>query len=103
MNTTLSSSSPGPSVREPHAACRLILQVNGRHYTVRPTPVADASFGITRAYRLLRIDSGDVYDVAVHRDGHRECTCPDHIYRREGIDPAGCKHARALASLGLFG
>lgn len=103
MNTSFFFSSPGPSVRELQGNCRLILQVKGRYYTVEPTPVADASFEITRAYRLLRIDSGDIYDVAVHRDGHRECTCPDHIYRREGIDPAGCKHARALAALGLFG
>src|SRR5512143_9607 len=101
MSTTFSPSSRATSAREPHGRCRLILQVNGRHYTVRPTPVAGPSFGITRAYRLLRIDSGDIYDVAVHRDGHRECTCPDHVFRREGIDPAGCKHARALAALGL--
>jgi hypothetical protein len=99
MNTVAASTSLGT----PRGDCRLILVVHGRHYMVRPTAVEDGSFGVTRAFRLLRLDSGDVYDVAVHRDGHRECTCPDHVFRREGIDPAGCKHARALAALGLLG
>jgi hypothetical protein len=64
-------------------------------------PVADRD-DIVRAFRLRRLDTGELYDVAAHRDGHRECTCADHEFRRAGLDPAGRKHARAEAALGLL-
>ncbi len=31
------------------------------------------------------------------------CDCPDYIFRRDGLDPSGCKHIKALVGSGLIG
>ena len=54
----------------------------------------------TRAFRLLKAD-GTVYDVVQTRHG-AECDCPDFLFRRDGLDPEGCKHVRALVSVGMI-
>ena len=81
----------------PAGRCGLTLRINGQSYKVRPL---SADFGGIKAFRLTKADgsfhdvSQDVYGVA--------CTCGDAVWRREGIDPRGCKHARSLKALGLL-
>ncbi len=53
-----------------------------------------------RAYRLIK-DDGSAYDLAETRHGP-SCDCPDYIFRRDGLDPAGCKHVQALVRHGLI-
>ncbi len=33
--------------------------------------------------------------------GHT-CDCPDFIFHRDGLDPGGCKHIKALVACGLL-
>jgi len=53
-----------------------------------------------RAFRLQKPD-GTLYDVTQTPFGPT-CDCPDFIYRRDGIDTAGCKHVQALVAFGLI-
>jgi hypothetical protein len=78
--------------------CRLTLTVNGTPYNVRPVP-AD-SFGARFAFRLKKLD-GTIYDVVATIHGH-ECDCADFVFARDGVDPAGCKHIKALVACGLL-
>ena len=57
-------------------------------------PIAD------RAFRLRKPD-GTLYDVAQTPYGP-ECDCPDFVFRRDGLDPDGCKHVQALVACGLI-
>jgi hypothetical protein len=50
--------------------------------------------------RLTKPD-GSSYDVDL-ADRWPRCDCPDFIFRREGLDPGGCKHIRALVGAGLM-
>jgi hypothetical protein len=77
---------------------RLFLAINRTVYDVRPVrcPPEHAA----RAFRLIKAD-GTLYDVAQTPFG-AECDCPDFIFRRDGIDPAGCKHVKALVANGLI-
>lgn len=84
--------------RPAHGTCRLTLAINGTDYNVRPTP-AD-SFAAIRAYRLRKAD-GTTYDVAETVHGHT-CDCPDFIFHRDGLDPDGCKHIKALVACGML-
>ncbi|MFO0891024.1 MAG: hypothetical protein U0790_18005 [Isosphaeraceae bacterium] len=77
---------------------RLSLFINGTAYDVRPID-ADGSAAI-RAFRIRKFD-GTEYDVAQTIDGPI-CDCPDFTFHREGIDPEGCKHVRALTACGLI-
>ncbi len=91
-------SPPKKTARPTHGTCRLILTINGTSYHVRPIP-ADG-FAALKAYRLKKGD-GTAYDVA--RTAHGlQCGCPDFVFHRDGIDPAGCKHIKALVACGLF-
>lgn len=75
-----------------------MLTIDRAAYVVVPLPRAlDPS---RRAYRLIKTD-GAVYDLAETRYGP-SCDCPDYIFRRDGLDPAGCKHVRALVQHGLI-
>jgi hypothetical protein len=77
--------------------CGLTLTINGQRYKVRPLP---ADFGGLKAYRLTKSD-GDFHDVS--RDVYGlSCTCGDFVWRRDGIDPEGCKHTRSCKALGLL-
>jgi hypothetical protein len=73
----------------------LFLMIDRTAYTVRPIEA-----GEDRAFRLAKAD-GTLYDVAQTRHGH-QCDCPDFIFRRDGIDPRGCKHVQALVAEGLL-
>jgi hypothetical protein len=88
----------GPAVRPARGSCRLTLTINRKTYDVRPIPCQ--AFGAVKAYRLRKAD-GPVYAVVQMVHG-AECDCPDFVFRRDGLDPAGCKHVRALAVLGLI-
>lgn len=52
-----------------------------------------------RGLRLSKPD-GTAYDIDVGARWPR-CDCPDFLYRRDGVDPDGCKHIRALVREGL--
>ena len=77
---------------------QLLLVINQTIYGVRPIRCAPAD--AVRAFRLNKPD-GTLYDVAQTRFG-AECDCPDFVFRRDGLDPAGCKHVRALVAEGLI-
>jgi hypothetical protein len=76
---------------------RLSLFINGTAYDVHPID-ADGS-AAARAFRLRKFD-GTEYDVAQAPQG-LSCDCPDFTFHREGIDPEGCKHIKALVACGL--
>ncbi len=112
------------TIRPAKAVCRLTIVINDRNYVVEPIP-AEASAAV-KAYRLSKTDGTD-YDVAEHvfsacegnagdgdspprfalsnkERGRRyiTCDCPDFIFRRDGIDPEGCKHIKAMVAYGLL-
>src|SRR4051812_10686288 len=105
MATATLTSTPKLALKAPKAPdrCGLVLRVNGTRYTVRPVPAEDPA--VRRAWRLRKLgDSkpvGAVYDVAETTEGNT-CDCGDYQFRRDGIDPRGCKHLQALARLGLI-
>jgi hypothetical protein len=63
-------------------------------------PLSRAVDQSPRAYRLVKSD-GAVYDLSETSYGPA-CDCPDYIYRRDGLDPSGCKHIKALVRHGLM-
>ena len=77
---------------------RLDLTIGGTTYAIEPLPEAPVEGG--RAFRLTKGD-GTTYDVAQTAYGP-ECDCPDYIFRRDGLDPDGCKHVKALVGSGLI-
>lgn len=77
---------------------RLLLEIAGTRYGLRAV-ACDLHIG-DRAFRLLK-ENGTVYDVIQTPYGP-ECDCPDFIFRRDGLDPRGCKHVRALVSVGMI-
>ena len=77
---------------------QLLLVINQTVYGVRPIPCDPSD--TFRAFRLNKPD-GTLYDVAQTRFGV-ECDCPDFIFRRDGLDPAGCKHVKSLRAEGLI-
>lgn len=76
----------------------LYLTIDTFPYLVRPI-LADPLLA-RRAFQLTKPD-GTRYDVSQTRHG-ASCDCPDFIYRRDGLDPLGCKHIRALVACGLI-
>lgn len=89
---------PPPAPTRRPGRCRLTLTINNSNYDVRPIAPGDDS--VLKAFRLTR--DGHVYDVALHPYGHT-CDCPDFIFRRDGLDPEGCLHIRAMIAVGLLG
>jgi hypothetical protein len=85
-------------IRPARAVCRLTIDINDMNYLVKPN-TAEASAAI-KAYRLSKADGTD-YDVAQTVHG-LTCDCPDFIFRRDGIDPEGCKHIKAMVACGLL-
>ena len=81
--------------RPTHGVCRLTLTINGTAYGVRPNRGADV-----RAFEIRKSD-GTAYDVAQTEHGPT-CDCPDFIFHRDGIDPDGCKHIKAMVACGLM-
>jgi hypothetical protein len=84
--------------RPTHGTCRLTLHINGVAYGLRRIPCAAAA--ALKAWRLRKAD-GTTYHAAVTEHGP-VCDCPDFTFHREGLDPAGCKHIKALAASGLM-
>lgn len=80
------------------AVCRLTMEINGTDYRIEPNP--GGAFDVSRAYRLRKRD-GTAYDVA-RTDYGLTCDCPDFIFRRDGLDPSGCKHLKAMVAYGLL-
>lgn len=79
-------------------ASGLFLKINETFYRVRP--LREGPGEATRAFRLNKPD-GTLYDVA-QTDFGPTCDCPDFIFRRDGLDPSGCKHVKALVAEGLI-
>jgi hypothetical protein len=79
-------------------ASHLFLKIDQSIYGVHPVPCENAA--VVKAYRLNKPD-GTLYDVAQTRFGP-QCDCPDFVYRRDGLDPSGCKHVQALVAQGLI-
>jgi hypothetical protein len=93
-------------IRPARAVCRLTIAINGMDYQVNPN-VAEGPAAL-KAYRLTKTD-GTEYDLAEHISPPVEearhyvtCDCPDFIFRRDGIDPEGCKHIKAMVAFGLL-
>lgn len=80
------------------AVCRLTMVINDVDYRVEPNPPHGSA--AVKAYRLRKGD-GTCYDVALTRHG-TTCDCPDFIFHRDGIDPDGCKHIKAMVAYGLL-
>jgi hypothetical protein len=53
------------------------------------------------AVRLVKLSSGEAYDVLRTHDGLVECSCPDYEFKRRGTDQP-CKHGRAAIVNGLL-
>jgi hypothetical protein len=85
-------------IKPARGTCRLTLVINGTPYRIKPV-ACDPSAAL-RCYGIRKPD-GTTYHVSQHAHG-AECTCPDWIYSRDGIDPAGCKHIRSMATFGLI-
>jgi hypothetical protein len=79
--------------------CRLTLTINGVHFSVRPIKTEDAD--VKRAFRLRKqpLKSDAIFDVAETVQG-AICGCPDFVFRRDGQDPGGCLHVRAMRAVG---
>jgi hypothetical protein len=85
-------------IRPARAVCRLTMDINGTGYDIHPLPTE--AYAALKAYRLKKSD-GTAYDVAQTVHG-LTCDCPDFIFHRDGIDPAGCKHIKAMVTCGLL-
>ncbi len=79
-------------------SARLSLFINGTAYHIHRM-AADPGIA-SKAFRLRKFD-GTEYDVAETVHGP-VCDCPDFTFKREGIDPHGCKHVQALVACGLI-
>jgi hypothetical protein len=79
-------------------AVGLVLTIQETSYALRP--LACDPISASRAFRLRKSD-GTLYDVS-QTDFGPACDCPDFVFRRDGLDPAGCKHVQALAAHGLI-
>ena len=82
----------------PTGRCRLFLRISGTFYILSRLDRPQAA--ILEGWRLTKKD-GTAYDVALTEHGV-ECSCPDYIIRRDGIEPEGCKHTRACIAVGLL-
>src|SRR4051812_29395920 len=77
---------PAPDV------CRLTVTIRGADYRARPVR-NETSAG--RAWSLRKVATGARYHVVETPHGP-SCDCADFTFKRDGIDPAGCKHVRSL-------
>jgi hypothetical protein len=86
------------SARPSSCSTDLFLRINRTFYEVRA--LACDPIIADRAFRLNKAD-GTFYHISQTRYGPH-CDCPDFIFRRDGIDPTGCKHVKALVAEGLI-
>jgi hypothetical protein len=96
--TLLTPRPPRARSEAPPAAFRLDLTIGRTSYEIER--LAETFHPGSRAFRLTKED-GTIYDVAQTSYGP-ECDCPDYIFRRDGLDPTGCKHIKALVWSGLM-
>lgn len=87
-----------PKAQDRHRSSHLFLTIAENVYLVHP--LSCDSQVAARAFRLNKAD-GTLYDVAQTPFGP-QCDCPDFIFRRDGLDPSGCKHVKALVAQGLI-
>lgn len=99
MSTLTASPEAAVAITPPRGRkYQLYLTIDGFPYSVRP--VVSDPYLARRAFAVTKPD-GTSYDVAQTHHG-ATCDCPDYVYRRDGLDPAGCKHVRALVACGLI-
>jgi hypothetical protein len=98
---------PRPTVADGPVTAALVLLVEcasgPTRYTVRALSRSPGDEALM-VYLLRRIGAGpdhEGYHVCQHLDGPT-CDCPDYQFRRDGLDPSGCKHVRALIQVGLL-
>jgi len=96
-----SSHAPGPEVRRRQGVAASARALIDRTDSVVTPLACGPGVDARRAYRLIKGD-GSAYDLAETEHGP-QCDCPDSIFRRDGLDPDGCKHVQALVRLGLIG
>jgi hypothetical protein len=84
--------------RPTHGVCRLALHNNSTAYNVRPLPCDPEA--ASKVYRLHKAE-GTAYNVAATPHG-LTCDCPDFTFHRDGRDPEGCKHIKAMVAVGLM-
>ena len=86
------------NVKPAHGKAGLTLHVNGQDYRVCRLEPHPAVAG--KGFRLTKPD-GTHYDVATTPHGVT-CECGDWVFHRDGKDPDGCKHVKALRAWGLL-
>jgi hypothetical protein len=79
-----------------------ILSIGRRYYRAIPIETPEVGFGIESAVRMVRLDTGDVYDVTRMVWGGFECTCGDAVFKSNEASEQGCKHARAAVKCDLI-
>ena len=87
-----------PNTKSAPFVYHLALTIGPTRYEIER--LAETLVPGARAFRLIK-DDGTIYDVAQTTYGP-ECDCPDYLFRRDGLDPAGCKHIKALVRSGLI-
>lgn len=89
---------------KPADKCRMTIRIGDTDYDVRPVRGTDVRCfrfrrPATRADRRVHGEAAYVdHHVAVNEHGP-SCDCGDFAFRRDGIDPRGCKHIRVLRVL----
>lgn len=97
---------PGRRPRKPGIACGMLVWMvpdgaeGPTFYEARRLRVSKAS-GDHRAYSLTRPGVSGRHVVTLGPDGTR-CSCPDFAFNQAANGPEGCKHCRALSTLGLL-
>jgi hypothetical protein len=86
---------------EQYGRSRLTLTINGVDFSVRPIVSEDGQ--VRLSFRLTRMPagSGAVFDVADTVHGPT-CDRPDFVFRRDGLDPCGYVHGRAMRAVGIL-
>jgi hypothetical protein len=100
----------GPEVFESHPLpSRIFANVPAPVSAALSLTIGEKSYGLAiltapDGSPVYRLDYRDkVYDVTPTGDIHGPaCTCPDFVFNRAGLDAAGCKHIKALRSVGLL-
>jgi len=80
--------------------CRLVLQIRGRNYALRP--LDNQMCPGYRAWALRKPDpERTTYNVADTPHG-AVCDCASFTFKHDGRDAVGCKHIRALRACHLI-
>lgn len=88
-----------PVEAETKQVATLTLTIAGTHYRVRKLTPEDPS--VVACYSVRKRGAEESYHVSQHRTG-LVCTCADWEFKRNGKDPKGCKHIRAIVAVGLL-